>query len=488
MKTRRKSAGNAATSEIGNEMAVAEIAHAPWNPRTEAELKPDHPAMVELIDSVMALGVVQPIAVWTGDAAAALAGDGRIALCIAGNRRLEAARTVGLKTIPVKQFTSLTEEAARAITRAENECRFGVSPLADAKLIRSMVDLGRSQSEIAALVGVSEATVCRRAKLLGLVPEIVNVVDGNGVDAKSLEMIAAYPADVQKKAAKKIGERIFYGGQIKPKVVDSIFGDLTRQISRSLWIFEGEQGEARYKCCLGCSACTGNQRELFDIVDETHCENGSAEGAGESRCLGRCLNVKCFRQFEKDAERERIAAAIDKSSKGVGADGIIKGSGVWHNPYNEMKSKKRQGKDTFAYVFWDTYQHKAFVKWGPDPEVAKKAKERASAREDKKVEEYRRLVCVADKGVGAFVGFLFPHDKKGRYDLDSSREKVKKMPLDFVVSLIVERLAEVLVESCWDPGKRGLTLRFARELPEIKSLLSAEEFAALEKVVKEDDR
>lgn len=488
MKTRRESAGNAATSEIGNEMAVAEIAHAPWNPRTEAELAPDHPAMVELIESVTALGVVQPIAVWTGDAAAEIAGDGRTALCIAGNRRLEAAKAVGLKTIPVKQFTSLTEEAARAITRAENECRFGVSPLADAKLIRSMVDLGRSQSEIAALVGVSEATVCRRAKLLDLVPEIVNVVDGNGVDAKSLEMIAAYPADVQKKAAKKIGERISYGGQIKPKVVDSIFGDLTRQISRSLWIFEGEQGEARYKCCLGCSACTGNQRELFDIVDETLGENGSAEEAGESRCLGRCLNVKCFRQFEKDAERERIAAAIDKSSKGVGADGIIKGSGVWHNPYHEMKSKKRQGKDTFAYVFWDTYQHKAFVKWGPDPEVAKKAKERASAREDKKVEEYRRLVCVADKGVGAFVGFLFPHDKKGRYDLDSSREKVKKMPLDFVVSLIVERLAEVLVESCWDPGKRGLTLRFARELPEIKSLLSAEEFAALEKVVKEDDR
>ena len=62
------------------------------------------------------------------------------------------------------------------------------------------------------------------------------------------------------------------------------------------------------------------------------------------------------------------------------------------------------------------------------------------------------------------------------------------MPLDFVVSLIVERLAGELVESRWSPGKRGLTLRFARELPEIKSLLSAEEFAALEKVVKEDDR
>ena len=488
MKKGKKTAEIAATNEIGSEMAVAEIAHAPWNPRTESELAPDHPAMVDLIESVKALGVVQPITVWTGDAAAEIAGDGRTALCIAGNRRLEAAKAVRLKTIPVRQFMDLTEEAARAITRAENECRFGVSPLADAKLIRSMVDLGRSQSEIAALVGVSEATVCRRAKLLDLVPEIVEVVDGENVDAKSLEMIAAHPADVQKKAARKIDERISCGGRITPTVVDSIFGDLTRKISRSLWIFEGERGKARYGQCVACSACTGNQRELFDIVDETHGENDSTGGTGESRCLGRCLNVKCFRQFERDAERERVAAEIDRTSKGAGADGIIKSSGLWNNPYSGMKSKKRQGKDTFAYVFWDTYQHKASVKWGPDPEIAKKAKERKEAREDKKEEELHRLIGVANKGVDAFVGFLFPRDKKGRYDVDSCREKIKKMPLDFLVALIAERLAEGLVESCWGYGRRGLTLRFAREVPEVKSLLSADEVAALEKVAKKDDR
>ena len=77
MKKGKKPAEVAATSEIGTEMAVAEIAHAPWNPRTEAELAPDHPAMVELIETVTALGVVQPIAVWTGDVAAEIAGDGR---------------------------------------------------------------------------------------------------------------------------------------------------------------------------------------------------------------------------------------------------------------------------------------------------------------------------------------------------------------------------------------------------------------------------
>ena len=121
----KKTKAAGAADEIKLYMDVADIAHAPWNPRSREELDWKHPAMVELIDSISSLGVLQPIAVWVDGKAAKFADDGRKVLCIAGNRRLEAARAVGLKTIPVHQFTNLTEEGARADRIRDPEERGG---------------------------------------------------------------------------------------------------------------------------------------------------------------------------------------------------------------------------------------------------------------------------------------------------------------------------------------------------------------------------
>ena len=51
----------ASSNEIQSEIPVDSVSHAPWNPRTAEELKPNHPAMASLIDSVRALGIVQPM-------------------------------------------------------------------------------------------------------------------------------------------------------------------------------------------------------------------------------------------------------------------------------------------------------------------------------------------------------------------------------------------------------------------------------------------
>lgn len=470
-----KAGRNQAASSAANEMSVAEIVHAPWNPRTEAEFKPDHPAMVELIESVKALGVVQPIAVWTGLAAAEIAGHGR-SVCIAGNRRLEAAKVVGMKTIPIFQFTDLTVEEAQAITRAENECRFGVSPLLDAKLVKSMMDVGRSQSEIAALVGVSEATVCRRAKLLDLSPDVVKAVGDEKVDAKVLEMVAAYPDELQRKAAERIKNRLLCGGRITPTVVDSMFGELTRKIVKGLWIFQGERGRIRYESCLQCPSCTGNQRELFDLVDETHGESNGSEGTGEGKCLGRCLNVKCFKRYEAAAKKEAIAAAIDHTSGGAGADGIVNVANKWLEPYASMKAKKRGKGKTFAYVHWNEYEAGAEVKWGPDPVLKKKADAAAKAKRDKAIEEQQKNVRYAESALDAVREKLFGDAKS--QDVDHCAKVVRAMPIDLVADLLADHLCYELFDT-W--GKRySIALRLVRELPSFKSLLSAEEFAALE--------
>lgn len=484
MKTEKKTAANAESGETGaNMMDVAEIAHAPWNPRTPEELKPDHPAMVELIDSVKALGVVQPIAVWTGDQAASIAGDGKSALCIAGNRRLEAARVVGLKTIPVHKFTNLTEEAARAITRAENECRFGVSPLADAALVKSMLDIGRSQSEIAALVGVSEATVCRRAKLLDLSPEVVEAIgDAGNADARALEKIAAYPEDVQKKAVRAIGDRVRCGDRLKPQTVDWIFRTICHEVTRNLWIFRGSGGPARFERCASCPSCTGNQRELFDLVgDETHVRLRSAKGekAGARRCLGQCLNGKCFREFMKAAEKEIIDEYIEKTARGVPKRGVIRCKDVYSEPFRSLKHDFANSKNCWAYVVWDQYAHNPFVAWGPDPEILGRRQERREATAKEKEAERKRNLDLANEAATAFFGKLFDPNGKGLHDFENCVDIISEYPSRILAQIVAEHLDHVRPQT-WGDARLRTVLRFAREVPAARSLISAEQFKALE--------
>ena len=478
-KSKKRKAAVAA-DEIKLYMDVADIAHAPWNPRTKEELDWKHPAMVELVDSISSLGVLQPIAVWVGAKAAEFADDGRKVLCIAGNRRLEAARAVGLKTIPVHQFTNLTEEGARAITRAENEARFGVSPLADAALVKSMIDLGRSQAEIAAIVGVSEATVCRRVKLLDLDQEVIQTIGSEPVDAKSLEMIAVYPVELQKKAARHLAGRLAIGERIRPKIVDRIFSDMTRNISRDLWIFDGPLGAVRWSQCVQCPSCTGNQRELFDLVDDDRGDS-SAEGGRGEKSLGRCLNVKCFCKFEKDAKQDVIDAEVARTSCGEGAEEVFPCRSRWDDVFNDGSEEKSE-KNCFAYVVWNDWEHKAEVRWGEDPEERRKAKKR-DAEADEAERAAREL---EEKRIGGIVDFvekyLFAPDDEGNRNEDACCKILEATPKAFVARLAVMEIVAVF-EDAWDSERRKFALSLIQNVPELKSLVAADELKALQAYV-----
>lgn len=479
----KKTKAAGAADEIKLYMDVADIAHAPWNPRSREELDWKHPAMVELIDSISSLGVLQPIAVWVDGKAAKFADDGRKVLCIAGNRRLEAARAVGLKTIPVHQFTNLTEEGARAITRAENEVRFGVSPLADAALVKSMMNLGRSQAEIAAIVGVSEATVCRRVKLLDLDQEVIEAIGPESVDARSLEMIAAYPAGLQKKAAVLLKSEIDDGIKIKPSVVRMIFSDLTREISSGCWIFEGMGGKARWERCLQCPHCTGNQRDLFDLVDDDRGDSAAEGGRGE-KCLGRCLNEKCYRGFEIEAKQDAIDRAILESSDGEGADSRVVCKSRWGDTFRRYKDNlERTDENTCAYVHWDKWMNEAVVRWGKEPGaehdeetpqggVTGEAKAAAPTELDKARNVYR------------FVRkYMLAVDEDANVNLEACRDILKNAPHDLLIKFAVGYV-EFVFDGAWVDDESGsVVLDLIQNIPELKSLVVADELKALQAYV-----
>ncbi len=404
---------------------IADLKHAPWNPRTPEELSPEHPAMVELIASVRAVGVIQPIAVWVDSPS----GE---PLVIAGNRRMEASRAAGRTEIPAHIFTGLTEAQACEITRIENECRFGVTPLADAALIAKMRELGRSQSEMAALFGVSEARICRRAKLLDLSEKVRAAIEGyeSCVNAKSLEMIASYPAELQNRAAKEIHAMVV-DGILRPGATSALFARITTTLRPDMFIFKGAEGEKQLAVCRTCGKCTGNQPTLFD--DDL--------GENPNGDMGRCLDLACYKRVCKAARDRAIKEAVEATSGGVPADGIIVVHRYWEKPFVDLKAKKRGDGATFAYALYGDFSETVEVRWGPAPKVAEAQEKRR--REDE--ESSRRAEVEAQK-------------KRAPYLLAGSK-----------------KVCEYMVG-----GKKNDAKILLRRLKTLKSTVLAEELAALQ--------
>ena len=359
-----------------NGYRIEGIEHAPWNPRTPEELKASHPAMKELIDSVKSLGVVQPIAIWErGDAV----------LCIAGNRRLEAARINKHETVPAQVYTDITEADARAITRAENEVRFGVSPLLDAKLVAELKELGRSQAEIAAVFGVSEAKICRRAKLLELSAESLKFFEGKKYEVTALEFLAdksqGDPA-LQKTILHNlgwIGDGVDIGNMRSAYIRATSLVDF--EYSK---VFSTPGGEERKRRCQTCALCTGNQPDLFG---DTHDGDMGEDDA-------RCLNPSCMKKMVEEAKNAALVAALE--AHGGTAEDVSRVKKIKSWDFEEFGCKKRRSKaNSFPYVATTDYDGYEFeVQWGPDPKEAKKARAaeaEAHAKEDAKLAEAAKV-------------------------------------------------------------------------------------------------
>lgn len=292
------------------------IAPAAWNPRTEAELAEDHPAMKELVASVKAVGVIQPIDVWTDDGMA-------LGIVLAGSRRVKAASLAGLKEIPAMVFKGLTEAQAREITRIENEVRRGVDPMKDASLIGEMLGVGFTQKEIAARFGVSEAQICRRRKLLDLCPKIrerAESADGN-ITIDALEHIAVYPPEIQEACARDILNRA------KQSANALRWRDISWMISQRTKDLRIARFDTK-----GCESCTNRTGAMPDLFGETTLST-----------LGQCLGVDCFYMKTKEYAvakfRKKYGAVemVDAVENGIKDDYIARHDSA----FGEKKAKAR---------------------------------------------------------------------------------------------------------------------------------------------------
>ena len=334
-------------------LKVSGLEHAPWNPRSEEELAWDNEEMVKLIASVKASGVTQSIAVWDR-------GDEGM-LVIAGNRRLEASKAANLATIPAIVYTGIGEAEAHEITRTENEIRSNIDPLRDAVLIGKMLDKGLNQKTIAAHFAMSEAMVCRRVKLLGLVDDVRQVVnESKNIATDALEQIALYPEETQRECLEAIKRAASRGGLV-------MWSELKYDFARQMRDLDGAKFDT--KCCLKCPARTGAQPDLWDEMPE----NGK---------LGSCTKCECYERHL----REHLAGLVrNKVGSGVEmVDACAEGYHHYEISDRDEFSERKSKKCAVAWWFWNSYSQELKILWGPTLEEFKaieKAEEEAEAAE-----------------------------------------------------------------------------------------------------------
>lgn len=140
------------------DISIATIRPNPYQPRKEF----DEAALVELAASIKQLGIVQPLTVRAVE-------DGKYEL-ISGERRLRAAKLIGLRTVPafVREADS---EAVLEMALVENVQREDLSPLEVAFGYQSLMDeVGLTQEQVAEKVGKSRSAVANTLRLLKLPP------------------------------------------------------------------------------------------------------------------------------------------------------------------------------------------------------------------------------------------------------------------------------------------------------------------------------
>lgn len=162
-------------AEAVSDLPVTVISNNPDNPR-------DHLRnLEETEDSVRQVGVLLPIVVATVDAYLAKRphrqGDiqaGASHIVVDGHRRLEAARRVGLATIPVRVDDArvATDETLLEAAFIANYHRDDMTELEEANALQQLVTFYGNQKQAAKRLGIPTATLSTKLSLLKLSPEL----------------------------------------------------------------------------------------------------------------------------------------------------------------------------------------------------------------------------------------------------------------------------------------------------------------------------
>jgi ParB family chromosome partitioning protein len=179
------------------EIAVADIGPNPHQPRVRF----DEEALGELAASIRATGVLQPVLVRR---------QGSDYQLVAGERRLRAAQMAGLERIPAV-VRDVTDAEMMELALIENVQREDLNPIEEAKAYYSLSDrLGLTHDQISERVGKQRSSITNALRLLGLPPEVQDMVSRGTLSAgHARALLALEVAGDQLAAARYVSTKGF---------------------------------------------------------------------------------------------------------------------------------------------------------------------------------------------------------------------------------------------------------------------------------------
>ena len=172
-------------------------------PLSQVECNADQPrkrfddaALDELADSIREHGILQPLTVRR-------LGTGYYQI-IAGERRWRAARLAGLTEVPAIVIEA-DDRKTTELALIENLQREDLDPLEEAEGYKKLMDSYQmTQEDVANRVGKSRSAVANALRLLGLCPEVRELVEEGKLSGGHARALLPLGATLQKKAAQEV--------------------------------------------------------------------------------------------------------------------------------------------------------------------------------------------------------------------------------------------------------------------------------------------
>ncbi|RMG32512.1 MAG: PRTRC system ParB family protein [Gammaproteobacteria bacterium] len=227
-----------------------------FNPRSYFDPK----ALDELIESIRANGIQQNLVVRPAPE------PGRY-LLIAGERRLRAAKAIGLEEVPCL-VRHVDQRQALAIAALENEKRQNISPAEEAQQARRMLDAcDGDRDEAARVLGWSRSKLDARLLLLHAHEDVLKALAERRIKLGIAELLSGLPKTAQEKNLPIIIEKGYSVAEVRGKLES-----MAQKLATAIFDTSG---------CAGCPHNTTTQASLFD------------DGMSEGQCVGRsCFSEK----------------------------------------------------------------------------------------------------------------------------------------------------------------------------------------------------